>query len=230
MSSKTVKIIFIFIFISFTTTLASAQESMKIDLSSLIKESQQIINEDNKLTLVWWLPTEFWEVSFQKENNMSESEISEMISYIDPYLIYIVVDGKIGPFGGMTYNSDNEILSTLELRDRNNERYLPILEDDLNDNLKILLAAFKPIFASMLGKMGENMNLYVFTANDKNNNKIAELKENGSFKVLVGGREFSWDLPFESVIPPQTCPKCSKSMSGSFKYCPWDGTKLKDKE
>lgn len=84
----------------------------------------------------------------------------------------------------------------------------------------------KPLFANMLGPMGQNMVFFLFPSNNKEGQKIADSKKEGSFSVEMGEREFRWRLPLGSLLPPKICPTCGEKLSGAYKFCPWDGTKL----
>ncbi len=223
------KVILIIILFSLSTRVIASESEHKVDVNKLIKETQIVDDRDKTLTIAWWMPTEFWKASFEKEKSLSADDITNMLKQFDPYIMFAVVDGNVSPFGSIYYKSDNEILSTIQVIDKDSNIYLPVLEDQLGGDLKILLGTFKPVLANMIGAMRENMNFYLFPAYDKNNNKIADIYKDGNLTILIGEKKLSWELPLDSVLPTKNCSKCNKSMSGKFKFCPWDGTKLKTK-
>jgi len=78
----------------------------------------------------------------------------------------------------------------------------------------------------MLGPTGQNTHFFLFPAKNEKGQKIAEAKKEGTFSVELNEREFSWRLPLSSLLPPKICPTCGEKLSGAYKFCPWDGSKL----
>lgn len=205
-----------------------AQENA-IDLTALIQETQRTPQRAGEITVVWWIPEEYWQVSFAQNRSITESQAEEFIKIISPYMLIVVVEGKIGMFGGVTYKSEADIRSTIQIKDRQGVSYLPLNEDEIDPEAKNLLSAMKPTFANMLGPVGENMHFFLFPAKDKEGRTIAEAGKEGSFSVILGERELRWRLPLSSVLPPKVCPTCKEKLSGAYKFCPWDGTELSKK-
>ena len=55
-----------------------------------------------------------------------------------------------------------------------------------------------------------------------------DAKKEGFFLVELGENEFRWRLPLSSLLPLTICPTCGEELSGAYKFCPWDGTKLSE--
>jgi hypothetical protein len=47
----------------------------KVDPSSLIHETQKMLNENHKLTLVWWIPEEFWRTTLAANPDMTTNRV-----------------------------------------------------------------------------------------------------------------------------------------------------------
>ena len=203
-----------------------AQES-KVDLNSLTQETQKISQKADEMTLIWWIPEEFWQVSFTQDPTATEAQSEEFIKILQPYTLIAVVDGKVGAFGGVTYISEADIRANIKIRDSQGAYYMPFNEDEVDADVKNLLSMIKPVIANMLGPLGQNMHFLLFPAKNKNGQNIAEAKKEGVFSVKVGERKFRWRLPLGSLLPPKICPKCGEKLSGAYKYCPYDGTPLK---
>ena len=93
---------------------AIVQES-NVNINALIEETQRMSQKTNQMTFVWWIPEEFWRISFAQEPTIPKYQIEEFITVLRPYLIFIVVDGKIGTFGGITYTSESTIRNDIFL-------------------------------------------------------------------------------------------------------------------
>jgi len=200
----------------------------KIDLQALTQETQKMSQEVNEITFVWWIPEEFWRISF--DPTMTEAQTDEFIKVLRPYTFIAVVVGKVGPFGGITYRSESSIRADIQIKDSQGIRYRPLGEDKIDADAKDFLSMAKSILANMGGSMGENLCVILFPARKKEGQRIADAKGEGSLSVKLGEKEFRWRLPLGSLLPPKICPTCKEKLSGAYKFCPWDGTKLyKDK-
>jgi len=205
---------------------AAPLESSKVDLSEFTRDSQKWSQDGDKMIMVWWIAEEFWKVSAAKNPNTTEAQAGEFVKAVHPYTLVVVLDAKIGPFGAPTYAPEEEIRSRVQLKDADGTLYRPIAEEELGGDVKNLMAMMKPIFVNMIGPMGSNMHFFAFPAETKNARRIVEATQDGKFSVLLGEGEFKWRTPLDALVSPKTCPKCKENMSGAFKFCPWDGTKL----
>lgn len=202
-----------------------AQES-KVISNAVIAETQKMSDKVDEMTLVWWIPEEFWRISFAQDPTVTEAQVEEFVKVLRPYTLILVVDGKIGAFGGVTYESEATIQAGIKVKDSEGTRYRPISRDEIDADTKNFLSMMGPVLVNMLGSMGQNMHFFLFPAKNKKGQNIADAKKEGSFSVELGEREFRWRLPLGSLLPPKICPTCGEKLSGAYKFCPWDGTKL----
>lgn len=198
----------------------------QVDINALIQETQKRSDEPGEMTFVWWIPEEYWQASFSQNPNMSAAQIEEFLKVFRPYTIIAVVDGTVGTYGNVTYKTEAEMRSNIQIVDSQGNIYIPLSETEVNVDTKSFLAMMKPVLANALGPIGQNMYFFLFPAKNKDGLGIAEAKKEGIFLVKLGEREFRWKLPLGSLLPPKICPTCKEKVSGSYKYCPWDGTKL----
>lgn len=205
----------------------AAEES--INLSELTRETQKMIQKDNQMSLLWWIPEEFWRLSLEQSAAGGE-RTSQFLEVLRPYIVLVAVDGKIGPMGGMTYRSEEDMRGALSVADARGNRFRPVGLMDVAPDAKNLTAIMKPVFANMAGPLGKNMHMVLFPAVDKEGKRIADAAARGSFTVFLGEREFRWRLPLGSVLPSRTCPSCGENHSGAYDYCPYDGTRLGGKK
>ena len=205
--------------------VACAQER-KVDLNALVQETQKRSDAVGEMTFVWWIPEEYWRGSFAQNPSVTPEQTENVLAVFRPYTLVAVVDGKMGSFGGVTYKTEVEIRSIIQLKDKAGTLYQPLADELVTVDTKSFLAAMKPVLSSVLGPMGANMYFYLFAAKDKDGAPVADARKDGSFSVMLGQREFRWNLPLASLIPAKVCPTCKRQLSGAYKYCPYDGTKL----
>jgi hypothetical protein len=197
-----------------------------LDLQALTQETQRLSQKPDQMTLVWWIPEEFWAASFAQTPSMTGSQAEEFLKVIRPYTMVVVVDGAIGSFGGVTYKSENSIRANARILDSQGKSYAPRTEEEVDADTKNMLQMIKPVFVNMLGPMGQNMHFLLFPGNGDNGIRIADAKGKGQFKVKLGEKEFKWRLPLDALLPMQVCGTCKQECKGSWFFCPWCGAKL----
>ena len=212
------------LFLGFIST--GLPQENKINLNTLTQETQKMAEKADEMTLIWWIPEEFWRVSFEQDPSITAEQTEEFIKVLRPYTIVVAVDGEMGTFGGVTYESEQAIRSSIRIIDNEGSTYRPLSESSIDADCENFLAMMKPVFVNMLGPMGENMHFFLFPAESKKGSKIADAGSDGTFSVELGQRKFNWRLPLGSLLQPKECPICKEKLSGAYKFCPWDGTRL----
>lgn len=201
-------------------------DGFKPDMQGIVHDTQKMSNADHQLTLVWWIPKQYWQVSFESNKRVTPEAAADFLRTVKPYTVLAVVKGKIGSFGAVTYEDEATLRSELVLVDGDGNKYSPLDDSEISPDMKNFIGIMKPMFANMMGSMGKNIDFYLFPATGKNGQMIADAEKEGRFSVRVGNDEYKWRLPVGSVLPPKTCPKCGEELSGAFKFCPYDGSPL----
>ena len=68
-----------------------------VDMTSFMKDTQ-IQNSDlsdGKYEIMWYVPLEFWQISLQNNNELSESDRTMMLDLLGQYTIIAIVDGEL---------------------------------------------------------------------------------------------------------------------------------------
>jgi hypothetical protein len=207
-----------------------ASSNQDIDFSAFVREIQQTPSEVGYTGLVWWIPTEYWEISGQR-SGLREDKAKERFAPLRKYTVVAVALGKVG-LGTIDWISEPEIRSNVTLRDSEGNAYQPVQK--LSGDAEGLAAILKPVFSNILGSMGQNIQLLFFAATNKMAKPIADPLAPGSFSVviskLVDGKDetFDWRLPLTTLSPPKYCPVGKERMHADWKYCPWHGVKLEE--
>lgn len=212
--------------LSFSFYALSQKPELSFD--KFVDETQIGSSESGRITIAWWIPVEFWEITFQMDKSVSEEQAQEFINALRPYTLLAVVDGRIGAFGGITYTPFDSIKSSIVLEDRLKNESRPINQYELSPDIQNLISVFKPMFKNMMGKLGENMNFFVFHDKNGDDSRIFNPYLEGEMKVRFSNQEYTWRTPIGSLMPLKLCPEDNELLNGSWKYCPWHGTKLKD--
>lgn len=220
---KKITITIIMLLVTLVTFSQKKKELKNVSIDEIVEETQVSSNGDD-VQLIWWLPKEFWQVSFSQDSNTSQSEIDEITQLMKDYTVVLVVSGKVGMFGGVTYKEYEEIKDNTKIY-YNGEMLKQLSSDEVPADLQNFFGMIKPVMKNMLGQMGENMQLLIFQ-NGKKMDINPYKKGTLSFEFFEYNDEIS--LPLGSLIQKKRCPKCDKKYNGKWSYCPFTGSKLED--
>ncbi|MGA3324080.1 MAG: hypothetical protein ABSF45_06370 [Terriglobia bacterium] len=201
-------------------------QDQKTNITDLAQDTVKVSNEPGELNLAWWLPEEFWKASFAANPRATPAQLEMFLKVVHPYFIVGIGSGKPGPFGAVTFRTEAEVRGLVQLKDNAGNIYKPLPEDKLDAGVPALLGLMKPEFAKLVGPLGENIHFYVFPGSKKDDTRICDPLKEGVCEVDLGERVFKWRLPLGSLLPKQKCPVCGETLSGAYKFCPYDGTKL----
>jgi hypothetical protein len=103
---------------------ARSSPTTEIDFSALVRELQQSPGEPGYTGLVWWIPTEYWEISAERSGT-SEDKAKERYAPLKKYTLVAVAVGKIG-IGNIDWVPEAEIRDKVFLRDSEGNSYPPV--------------------------------------------------------------------------------------------------------
>lgn len=199
-----------------------------IDLDALVRETQKSSADPSRMTLVWWVPEEFWRASFASNKELTEGQREEFYAVMRPYTMLIIVDGRLEEAGRATYRPEASIRSDLRIRALDGTELRPYAGTQIGDAAKGVIEIARPILSNLLGPLGQNMHVYFFAAQTAAGKPVTGARASGPFSVMLGNREYRWRLPLSTVLPAKKCPTCSETFAGTYQFCPYDGTKMPD--
>ena len=202
-------------------SVAGFSQEKDIDLIEMVQDLQQLTKTEQSMKMVWWIPALYWEVALQDKPQIPEEAVEDLITNLEDYHIFAAFHADIGIFG-MNYKDSLNV----SFIDSDGNTYAPISEDKLSDETINVINTLKPTLANMIGKLGEEMQYFVFPSKNKKGKYIADPLNEGNFKVALDGEDFKWRLPLASVVPKKICPTDQEEMNGAWKYCPWHGKEL----
>lgn len=215
------------LFTCLATVLSSFSQNKELKnvvLDDLMTETQFSSDNPDKMEMIWYMPSSFWEISMLQDPSMSEKDVQDMVDLTKGYELIAVVQGNIGTFGGITYEPLDKIRSEIEVT-YSGEKLQLLETTSYSPDLNSFLSMMKPMLVNMFGPMGENMHFMVFNSEDKDLLPI-NLTSDNDFKISIEGFSKDLDLPLSSLLMEKKCPVDSKLHSGKWDYCPYHGKKL----
>ena len=207
-----------------------------INTSSMTAETQVTAKggSENHVSLVWWIPSEFWKAVLSKDVSLAEMQKTAMIEVLANVSLVAVVQADISAMGSFKYYSKDEIgknmvLSFVDSKGKK-EKLSPLQK--INPDLELVLGQFKPILESAMGNLGSNMHFYVFNDKSQTSTRILDPYQKGQIDVQLASKDktlldASIELPLNSLFIPRKCSN-GKDAHVSWNYCHWTGQKLED--
>ena len=196
------------------------------DSQAMIRDTQQMSRSAGELTLVWWLPEQYWRASMANDKAVNPAQAEEILRIIRPYTIIAVVDGSMGAMGGVTYRSEGYLRGNMSIKDAQGHIYAPLGDDQITPDARNLLQVLKPIIANILGPLGQNMYFLVFPAQDASGSFFADPAHKGLLAVDIATKQFQYRLPLGSFLPPMYDPATGERFPGNYLYSPFSGKAL----
>jgi hypothetical protein len=203
-----------------------AQSESRVDLDSLLGETMIQARAGDRLTMVWWVPEEFWRSAFATDRLVDPEGTEEFLAAIRPYVIFGTLDGTFGPAGPSDFLDGSTLRKLVVLRDESGTEYAPLGREQISPDAQILGAVMKPAAEDLLGPVGEHMEFLYFPAQTEEGVLIADAGSRGVFSLAVGNATFEWVLPLDSVLPRKRCLIDEREMRGEWIYCPFHGIRL----
>jgi hypothetical protein len=214
-----------------------------VSAPSVLRETQRQENNDRNVMLVWWIPYEFWQVSTANAGESQRNGIAQLEPILTPYTILMVVDGRVLPLGSMNFANREQLEANLRVEVlAANGTATPMVYVPEPPQVQAVLGAIRPMLAGNLGELGKNMQLFVYNNQGADSKLMLSPYGTGGLRVTLtpftppapdGAKplapmpaRFDFETPLDSLHVARLCAN-GKPAHISWKYCPWDGKKLK---
>lgn len=208
------------------TATPSLAQTGSIDFQELMKDLLKEASSPDVVTSVWWIAPEFLQAAAEAEG-ASQADTDELVGVMRDYSVFLAVDGTVGPFGGIRYVSEDALSEAVVLVDADGVRYQRLASDDIDPDMRNMLAMMVPAIRAPMGSIGEHWHVFVFPSTSPRGARIADASAEGRFSVMVGSEQFTWETPLGSVVPKKICPVDWELLNGTWNYCPKHGNRLR---
>jgi hypothetical protein len=196
------------------------------DLAQLVQETQQRSATAERVRLVWWLPLEYWRVSLSRGRSPRLAELEQIEAALRAYTVVAAFDGQIGAMGVVRWSSLEKLGGEIRLLDGAGASASPLARSAVDATALEVVDSLRPVFANILGELGENLHFYFFPGRDAQGAPRIRPLEEGQFTVQIGADAYVYRLPIGALLPPKTCPVDGERWSGAYRFCPRHGRPL----
>jgi hypothetical protein len=204
----------------------SAMGEFKPDPSAMVKDLEMMTRSEDRMTLVLWLPTEFWRASLESSGKIAPKEIERFAKELDPYVVVAVADGQLGIAGSVNFAEPDLLRSAVTIEDARGNLLSPLPDNAVSGGVRNLTQMMRPVLGNMLGSLGLHLALIVFPGTEKGGRRTVEPTKEGAFAVHVGTVAVRYRLPLGSLLPPAIDKKTGESFPGNYRFNPFTGDKL----
>ncbi len=210
-------------------------EEIRTDAGTdLESETRKEFTTDGALTMVWWIPPEFFELAIDSSALDADGGVREFLHRAArACTIVAIVDARPPPDARAPASSDaprfrsaEEIRRTLKLVAPDGTESAPLAGDAAILRAAPIVEALARELLRVPDSARKQVRFFYFPTADASGAPRFTARSGGDLTLLYDGARLQWHLPLSSVVPDQRCPKCQESVRGGFRFCPWDGTKL----
>jgi hypothetical protein len=228
------KLLAIFVSLGLVSSLVANSAELRkledINTAALTSETQKISTIDG-VHLAWWIPPEFWEASLIKRHEISAASRESFMKSLRGYSMMAITQGEVRPMGNIEFYEREAILkgAKIELSDGKNWSTIEPVEK-VPDDLQQLIKLLGPTLEAALGKLGQNLQFFVFDDEVAGKRLISPFG-NLTMRVSLTNKNGNavppmiFEMPLDALYEPRMCPN-GKPAHISWVVCPWDGTKL----
>jgi len=213
--------------------LAVAQFDAEVTAQTIAEPTEKIITDHTRrysqgdnVTVITWLSQSLWADTANAPPAMGERTRAALLKMTEPYLIFLIADGKYLPFGGTHFFPESLVRGTFRIKDGEGRLYAPLPESEVSYDLRILSDRLQPPMVRTFGAFGKGTKLLVFDNRDADGKPIANPYEPGTLKLVSAQREFVYQLPLASALPPKVDAKTGEKFPGTYKFNPYTGEPL----
>lgn len=220
-----------------THSFAAERKLLKdIEGNELTSDLQKHLQaQGNKHTaMIWWLPYEFWASSLARDTTTDETSKKTILDTMFGISFLVIVQADITALAAFEFYDKDEIEKSMQISYTSAEGKKQKLSPmkTLSPNQEIVLTVFKPVLASAMGNMGDNMHFFAFNDKSDQSSRLLDPYNKGFIDIQLSKRNGAMmttniETPLNSLFVPRKCSN-GKDAHISWKYCPWEGERLEN--
>ncbi len=193
-------------------------------VQEIVRETQRTVENNGQVTLVWWMPQQFWEESMNANPSVSPEARAQVLATLADYTILALMRANVGALGIADAVPKAELVKNARVKvDGKLIESLP--PEQISPAAQLLLGQLKPALASMVGQVGQSLEFVVYPGK-VDGRLLLDAARPGTFEVQLFDQTKAWRLPLGSLLPPRTDRKTGEQFPGNYNFNPYTGDKL----
>jgi hypothetical protein len=193
-------------------------------LQDIVRDTQRMENTNGEMTMVWWLPQQFWEESLRANAAMPQAARDQVLGVLGEYVVVAMLRAKAGPLGITDAVPKAELVKNVRF-EVNGKLIEPLDPASLSSGAQLLLAQLKPTMAATMGQIGQGIEFAVYPRK-VDGQLLFDPAQPGSLQITLFDRSFPWRLPLGSLLPERVDSKTGEKFPGNYEFNPYTGAKL----
>lgn len=132
-----------------------------------MKDLQKLTRSHERMTLVLWLPSEFWRASLESEGKMTSQDVDLFVKELDQYVVIAVADGQIGILGSINFAEPESLRNSVTIENSEGESFSVLPDTEISAGVRTLTQIMRPVLGNMMGALGTHVAFLVFPGVDK---------------------------------------------------------------
>jgi hypothetical protein len=211
-----------------TASLLSAPAVRAANVQDLVRETQHTAQSNGEITMVWWMPYQFWEESMKANPALTAEARAQVLAPLADYSLFALLRAKIGAAGMSDVQPKAELIKNLKLQ-VNGKIIEPLAPEAISPGAQLLLSQLKPALGAMAGQFGQSLEFVVFPAR-ADGKTLIDAAQVGTMQVNLYEQSFKWRTPLGSLLPARIDAKTGEEFPGNYGFNPYTGEKLGTKK
>ncbi len=204
--------------------LSCAGAAAAFDVQKIASETQRSVLDGSDVSMVWWIPTEFWKAAMDSQH-VDSAAARPVLASLDQYLVFAIIRASVGNGGQLVAARTREEIVVSSRLVVDGHAIDPVPVDALSPIAAALFEKFRPVMAQMLGSFGGSMVLVAYPAK-VGGQTLVDATRPGQFSYTLYDQTFRWRLPLGSLMPPRVDAKTGEEFPGNFLFSPYTGEPL----
>lgn len=202
--------------------LAGAARGANVD--ELVRDTQRNSLDDGRISLVWWIPVQFWEESLKANPGVPQAMRAQVTAVMADYNVVALLRAMTGPGGIEDVQPKEELLKNTRV-EFGGKLVEPLTAENISPAATLLLSQLKPALMASAGQLGQGMEFVVYPGK-ADGKLLIDAAQPGSLAITFYGKAQKWRLPLGSLLPPKTDRKTGEDFPGNYLFNPFTGDKL----
>lgn len=193
-------------------------------VEEIVRDTQRVTVADGKMSMVWWIPLEFWAETVRENPVLTDEVRAEIIAMMADYTVLALLRADVTPDSMDNVQPKDALMKNTRF-DYGGKSLQPLPEDQVSPAAAGVIAQLKPMLAEAVGQVGEAVDFIVYPA-AVDEKVLVDAGLPGSVTVTFYGESFIWRLPLASLLPPRKDKATGETFPGNYEYNPFTGKKL----